>query len=275
MSLPGSAHPRSIANPRPRRRLASRVAALLVGIFALGLVVAPVAWAWDPNAFSSSDEQELFGLTNQARASAGLRVLKWDPTLASIARWRSQDMIDNNYFSHTLPGGGMVFDVLDQRGYCYTIAGENIGWNTYPDDQATAQIQQMFMNSPAHRANILGDAWNVMGVGAYMGADGKKMWTILFADHCGATPAPTPKPTPKPAPAATPTPQRTQLETPAQTATPAPPPSPSPTATPSPTPTPTPTPTPGGESLQVVEQAAPQGLLETIVGGVAGFFFGP
>jgi uncharacterized protein YkwD len=41
-------------------------------------------------------------------------------------------MIDNDYFSHSIPGVGNVFDVLDQRGYCYEVAGENIGWNTYP-----------------------------------------------------------------------------------------------------------------------------------------------
>ena len=102
-------------------------------------------------------------------------------------------MIDRDYFSHTIPGYGKVFDKLDETGYCYKLAGENIGWNNNPDGDATAVIHQMFMDSPGHRANILGD-WNVMGVGAYKGADGKKMWTVLFADKCGATPTPTPHP---------------------------------------------------------------------------------
>ena len=35
------------------------------------------------------------------------------------------------------------------------------GWNNYPDDQATSEIQTTFMNSPDHRANILGPAWAV------------------------------------------------------------------------------------------------------------------
>ena len=65
------------------------------------------------------------------------------------------------------------------------MAGENIGWNDYPDDVATAQIQSMFMGSSGHRANILGKAWDRIGIGAYKGADGKKMWTVLFADKCG------------------------------------------------------------------------------------------
>ena len=51
-------------------------------------------------------------------------------------------MIIRDYFSHTIPGYGKVFDKLDANGYCYAVAGENIGWNTYPDDVATAAIQQ-------------------------------------------------------------------------------------------------------------------------------------
>ena len=44
----------------------------------------------------------------------------------------------------------------------------------------------MFMDSSGHRKNILGRAWDVIGVGAYQGPGDKKMWTVLFADKCGA-----------------------------------------------------------------------------------------
>ena len=59
---------------------------------------------------------------------------------------------------------------------------------------ATAEIQSQFMGSAGHNANILGKAWDVIGIGAYKGPTGKKMWTVLFADKCGTTTA-TPKPT--------------------------------------------------------------------------------
>ena len=65
-------------------------------------------------------------------------------------------MIERDYFSHDIPGYGNVFKKLDAKGYCYKVAGENIGWNTYPDDEATAAIHGMFMDSSGHRANILG-----------------------------------------------------------------------------------------------------------------------
>ncbi len=251
---------RATQSPAPLRRLAALVGAAFLAA-TLGVAAAPGAVAaWDNSSFDAAAEAELVALTNQARASAGLRSLKVDATLASIARWRSQDMIERDYFSHSIPGAGTVFDVLQERGYCFVVAGENIGWNTYPDDVATQTVQDMFMASAGHRANILGDAWDVIGVGAYKGPGDKNMWTVLFADRCGGTtPAPTPKPTPRatpkptPNPTAEPTPKATPKPTPKPTprpaatpeparATPAPTPAPTPAATPEPTPEPTPTP---------------------------------
>jgi uncharacterized protein YkwD len=211
--------------------------AVAFGLTSVGLLAAPATTlAWDSNTFSSTSEHQLVTLTNQARASAGLRSLRVDSTLTSIARWRSKDMIVHNYFSHTIYGTSYnVFHVLDQKGYCYKIAGENIGWNNYPDDVATTTIQRQFMDSPDHRANIMGKAWDVIGVGAYKGPTGKKMWTVLFADRCGSTaPKPTPKPTPRPTPRPTPKP----TTRPKPTAKPTPKPTPKPQATIAPTSTP-------------------------------------
>jgi len=284
---------------------------LAFSLTSVGLLAAPrTTLAWDVNAFSSTSEAQLVRLTNQARASAGLRALKVDSKLTAIARGRSKDMIVRNYFSHTILGTSYnVFHVLDTKGYCYHIAGENIGWNNYPDDVATSTVQRQFMDSAGHRANILGKAWDVIGVGAYKGPTGKKMWTVIFADRCGSTsPAPAPKPTPRPITHATAAPKPRAT------------PKPTPRATPQPTPQPTPEPTPvltaapselngdgngngdtngnGGASgkdpasgppgqgtraadpastegsLRVVDPSTPPGLLEAVVGGVTGFFFG-
>jgi uncharacterized protein YkwD len=295
-----------LADPR-RFAVMTAIAFLLTSI---GLLAMPrTTLAWDVNSFSSSSESTLVMLTNRARASAGLKALKVDSKLTAIARSRSKDMIVRDYFSHTILGTNYnVFHILDQKGYCYRIAGENIGWNNYPDDSATYAVQSQFMDSPGHRANILGKSWDVIGIGAYKGPTGKKMWTVIFADRCGstsspkATPRPTPKPTAKPHPAATPKPA-------AKT---------TPKTTPEPTPTPAvvvaePTdglglglgpggqhngngdesgnggnsgngsppgqvrdadPTTGEGSLRVTNPTIPPGLFEAVVGGVTGAFFG-
>ena len=239
-----------LSKPVAPAHLALMLAVALIATSAGLLALPGRALGWSDDSFSSTSEQQLFTLTNQARASAGLRTLRWDSVLAGIARWRSQDMATRDYFSHNIPGGGMVFDVMSQKGYCFNLAGENIGWNNYPDDQATQVVQNDFMNSSGHRSNILGSAWDVAGIGAYKLADGRKFWTVIFADKCGSTstPAPTPKPppiaTPTPAPTPTPTPIATPAPTPTPIATPAPTPRPTPEPTPRPTPEPTPRPTP-------------------------------
>jgi uncharacterized protein YkwD len=278
--------------------------AVAFALTAIGLLVAPTpAFAWSSNAFSSADESKLISLTNQARASAGLSALKVDSALTSIARWRSKDMSDRNYFAHEIPNppGGKVFNEMDRRGYCYHVAGENIGWNNASDSTATTKIQAAFMDSPGHKANILGSKWDHIGIGAYKDSGGNHFWTILFADKCGSSPALTPKPTSKPAPKATPRP--TPRATPRPTVAPTVKPAASPTDLLTPPPLESLLPgdgaidaspaagTPGdgaagsgtdpgdgsapdAPSLRIVDPAQPQGLFETIVGGVAGFFFG-
>jgi uncharacterized protein YkwD len=308
------------APPRPPRDLPAflaeprRFAAMIAIAFVLtsvGLLAAPrTTLGWDVNNFNSSSEAQLVRLTNQARASAGLKALKVDSRLTAIARSRSKDMIVRNYFSHTILGTNYnVFHLLDKSGYCYRIAGENIGWNNYPDDVATNTVERQFMGSPGHRANILGKAWDVVGIGAYKGPTGKKMWTVLFADKCGSTaPKPTPRPTAKPRPKPKPTPRPTARPTPRPT----PHKTKEPKATPAPTPVPetpdaaaTPpldasdlipiddtgdaatdgTEPPSDQSatdgtteaavrMRVIDRPPNGGLLDTIVGGVTGFFFG-
>ena len=294
------------------RRVALAVALLFASTSVATFVIPTRTLAWDGGTFSADSEAELVALTNRSRANAGLKALRVDATLSSVARWRSQDMIGRDYFSHTIPDYGNVFDKLSEVGFCFKLAGENIGWNTNPDDSATAGIQQMFMDSSGHRANILGSTWDVIGIGAYKSSTGKKMWTVLFADACAAAPAATPKPTPKPTP--TPTPRPTPRPTPAPAATPrptltpsatpkptpiptatrkptprptpataptptstptsAPTPTPSPSLTPSPTPTPTPSPGASTFRLRVIEPATSQSLLDSIVSGVTSFFIG-
>jgi uncharacterized protein YkwD len=233
---------RPAARPRRLAHAALGIAFVLASI--VGLAAPRDASAWTAGTFSATSESQLITLTNQARANAGLPALTLDTTLRAEARSRSKDMIDNNYFSHSIPPDGhSVFTELRAMGYCYSIAGENIGWNTYPDATATQTIQDSFMGSTAHRDNILGVSWTSIGIGAYQGSTDKKMWTVLFSAPCGTQPPPTPGPTPKPT--ATPRPPATPRPT--SHTTPPPvvePPAPDPTEAPAPEPTEAPSPTP-------------------------------
>ena len=114
---------------------------------------------------------------------------RWRSTSNSstLARWRSRDMAERGYFSHAIPPAGTkVFDELSARGYCYEVAGENIGWLSGPDAGAEERIQQMFLDSKTHRDILMGEAWDVVGVGSWKRADGRHYWTVLFAERCCA-----------------------------------------------------------------------------------------
>lgn len=121
----------------------------------------------------TSFEQEVIRLVNEIRAENGLKTLTYDWQLGRVARYKSQDMKDNRYFSHTSPVYGSPFQMIKNFGITYRSAGENIARG-----QTTPQaVVNAWMNSSGHRANILNSSFTHIGVG-YV-ADGN-YWTQMF-----------------------------------------------------------------------------------------------
>lgn len=113
---------------------------------------------------------------NQERQKAGLKPLQMDWELARVARTKSQDMAQKNYFSHTSPTYGSPFDMMKHFGIQFKAAGENIAsGQTTPND-----VMQSWMNSQGHRANILKPEFTHLGVGYYRGGSYGHMWTQMF-----------------------------------------------------------------------------------------------
>ncbi|MFC5447325.1 CAP domain-containing protein [Paenibacillus aestuarii] len=123
----------------------------------------------------TAEEQQMLDLVNQARASAGLPPLAVDPALVKTARLKSQDMVDNNYFSHESPTYGSPFDMMNKFGISYNSAGENIACN-----QTVQAAHEALMNSPGHRANILSKDYTHIGIGIVNGGSCGKMFTQQF-----------------------------------------------------------------------------------------------
>ena len=120
-----------------------------------------------------SVEEEVVRLVNVERAKQGLSPLAIDWELARVAKYKSQDMHDRNYFSHTSPTYGSPFDMMKNFGISYKAAGENIA----KGQKSAAQVVQAWMNSQGHRANIMSTSYTHIGVG-YV-ADGH-YWTQMF-----------------------------------------------------------------------------------------------
>lgn len=118
-------------------------------------------------------EEQVLSLVNQERSKAGLKPLQMDWELQRVARTKSQDMKNKNYFSHTSPTYGSPFDMMKQFGISYRSAGENIA-----QGQRTPQeVMNSWMNSSGHRANILSNSFTHIGVGYE--ANGN-YWTQMF-----------------------------------------------------------------------------------------------
>ncbi len=127
-------------------------------------------------------ELSLLQLINQERANAGLAPYVLEAGLTKIARTRSQQLIDQNYFAHRDPFGySMYVELLKHFGYTsYAWAGENLAMNNWPAETAPNEAIRGLMNSPTHRANILAGDFSRIGVGEVSTADGRHYFTMIF-----------------------------------------------------------------------------------------------
>ncbi|KOO41087.1 CAP domain-containing protein [Priestia koreensis] len=121
----------------------------------------------------SESEKKVVELVNQEREKAGLKPLQIDSKLSEVAKAKSQDMKDNNYFDHQSPKYGSPFDMMKKFGVDYSSAGENIAQGqTSPDE-----VMNSWMNSEGHRKNIMNPNFTHIGVGYVQ--DGN-YWTQEF-----------------------------------------------------------------------------------------------
>lgn len=112
-----------------------------------------------PTANYSTQAQEVLAQCNAQRQANGIAALSLDPELTKAANIRAQEIA--TLFSHTRPDGRKCFTVLDQIGYSYWSAGENIAAG-YGNSSA---VMNGWMNSLGHRSNILNAGFKRLGVG--------------------------------------------------------------------------------------------------------------
>jgi uncharacterized YkwD family protein/spore coat assembly protein SafA len=121
-------------------------------------------------------ENEVIRLVNVERVKRGLQPLTANWEVCRVARYKSQDMIDKNYFGHQSPTYGSPFVMLDNFGIKFSAAGENIAYG----QRTPQEVMNAWMNSPGHRSNILSSVYNQIGVGVAKKANGTCYWTQMF-----------------------------------------------------------------------------------------------
>jgi len=123
----------------------------------------------------NSEESKILQLVNTERAKTGAKALVSSGECTKLARMKSKDMVDNNYFSHQSPTHGSPFDMLKSNKVNYMYAGENIAM-----DQSADAAFKAWMNSEGHKKNILNPNFTELGVGIAPKGNGSYIYTQLF-----------------------------------------------------------------------------------------------
>ncbi|WP_052654675.1 CAP domain-containing protein [Planococcus massiliensis] len=118
----------------------------------------------------------LFELTNSARIQRELPLLKWDETARGTGRKHSQDMAENDYFSHTNLAGQSPFDRMGDDGITFFVAGENLAYGQYNSIFA----HEGLMNSAGHRENIVKRDFGYLGIGVAYNSENQPYYTENF-----------------------------------------------------------------------------------------------
>ena len=110
--------------------------------------------------------EDIVSLTNKERIDHGCPPLKLSSELCQAAEAKAHDMFTKGYWAHNAPDGTEPWDFIDEVGYVYLSAGENLA----KDFNHSASVVKAWMDSPSHRENLLNPNFTEIGVAV---VDGK------------------------------------------------------------------------------------------------------
>jgi uncharacterized protein YkwD len=122
-------------------------------------------------------EQEMLTSVNKERGKVGLSPVVFSESLAQVGRNHCKDMFKRGYFSHYTPEGLSPFDRMQAASISFTFAGENLALS--PN---VSLAMKGLMQSPGHKANILSQNFNTLGVGVIDGGVYGQMYCQEFTD---------------------------------------------------------------------------------------------
>lgn len=110
-------------------------------------------------------ESEIVEVINNERLKNNLPKYKINDSLEKSADIKADDMLIKNYWSHYSPDGQAPWSIIQNVGYSYKLAGENLAEGyTSPEE-----VVQAWMDSPAHKANLLNNNFNEIGISVKTG----------------------------------------------------------------------------------------------------------
>ena len=133
-----------------------------------------------PQASLNDYEAAVLYLINTIRAENGLGALTANQALNDVARSRSTDLLNRNYFSHYTPEGKTIFNFLKENGIGYSNAGENLAHSMPAGIGSPDAFMNAWMDSPSHKANILRGAYSQIGISVVDNGDRKVLTTVFI-----------------------------------------------------------------------------------------------
>lgn len=106
------------------------------------------------------DQQQILDLTNADRMAEGIGPLKWDPALAQAAQAHAELMVGASELSHQYPGEPDLVTRVGRQGAHFRSVAENVAVGPSPE-----VLEQEWMQSAPHKANILDPRMNSLGIG--------------------------------------------------------------------------------------------------------------
>jgi uncharacterized protein YkwD len=158
--------------PRARTFLASVAAAAILGIVPAAASACPNEMTYAAELSEYQLEESITCLINDRRAEHGRSRVRDNSRLRHAAVDHSQAMVSGGFFSHTAPNGSSFVDRIESAGYMrgarLWLVGENLVWGT-GDLSTPSALVKAWMDSPAHRGNLLRGRFKEIGVGVQRG----------------------------------------------------------------------------------------------------------
>lgn len=130
----------------------------------------------DPEIDPAELLDQLVKAHNAERTEAELSSIALDKKLCAAAQRQAEDMAAQNKMDHQGSDGSNLPDRVKDAGYSYKRCGENIAWG----QKSVEQVVEVWMKSPPHKKNILGE-FTQMGAARAFSKDGTPYWCVVFA----------------------------------------------------------------------------------------------
>ncbi|WP_437782907.1 CAP domain-containing protein [Sorangium sp. So ce1097] len=135
-----------------------------------------------------AEEQAFLGLINQYRAQNGLGALSACTSMNRAAQGHSEDMRDNNYFSHSSQDGRTPWTRMCNACYELGCGGTAMAENIAAGNSGAQRTFDQWKNSDGHNKNMLGSNFKVIGIGrATGGGTYGSYWTTVFGGKSEAS----------------------------------------------------------------------------------------